>query len=92
LAACLIDSVLAAGTKSGYTFASAATPFVAPSTTFTSFTAGAAPLSYNKTGVRRFCAGDDGVLRQDPNTAGSIVVPAQPWDVNCTAAPWLVLQ
>ena len=91
-AACLLDANLAAGTKSGYAFQAIGPAPTAPATTITSFTAGAAPLAFNKTGVRRFCAGDDGVLRQDPNTAGVTTLPASPWDTVCTIAPWLVLQ
>src|SRR6266852_2487517 len=66
--ACLLDSALAGAgisTKSGYIFEAVGSQ---PDTTgaLTSFTASASPSNFNKTGVRRFCAGDDGVLRQNP--------------------------
>ena len=93
-AACLLDSALAGATpsttKSGYTFEAAAdtaTQILDASTGINLQT------SFNKTGVRLFCAGDDGVMRQNPNTGG-LQAPQNfnRWDVNCTAAPWLVLQ
>jgi prepilin-type N-terminal cleavage/methylation domain-containing protein len=102
-AACLLDSALAGATpsttKSGYTFEAAAdtaTQILDASTGInlqTSFTASAVPTNFNKTGVRTFCAGDDGVLRQNPNTAGAQgATNYNRWDVKCTAAPWLILQ
>jgi prepilin-type N-terminal cleavage/methylation domain-containing protein len=54
-----IDSVLAGGTKSGYTFA---TSDIAAET----FHAGAVPLTPNVTGVRSFCVTEDGVVRVQP--------------------------
>ena len=59
--ACLIDSVLAAGTKSGYTFgmgAGAGTGTPAPT-----YDVYANPVSANQTGVRSFCSFDDAVVR-----------------------------
>ena len=102
IAACLLDSALAGAnpsTKSGYQFRADADPagaIVDPNTGITqqtSFVVSAAPSNFNKTGVRMFCAGDDGVLRQNPNTAGT--QGAQnftPWNGTCTIAPWLVQQ
>src|SRR6266576_2005730 len=47
-------------------------------------------------GVRAFCAGDDGVLRNNPNTAISVGqgvgIGLDPWPGNCVAAPWNILQ
>ena len=72
--ACLIDSTLTAGVKSGYSFAAVGgTP--SPSGDNTTYAAGAAPLTYNQTGVRLFCAVQDGVLRADPNTGSSTTPP-----------------
>jgi type IV pilus assembly protein PilA len=100
--ACLLDSNLASSknsTKSGYMFTatgnnpSPADP-VTGITALTGFTASADPVKFNQTGVREFCAGDDGVLRQNPNTAGDDG-PAKdfdPWSVTCTATPWIVMQ
>src|SRR5690348_10016372 len=102
-AACLLDSALAGATpmstKSGYGFEAAAdtaSQVVDPTTGIAqqnSFTASAAPINFNKTGVRMFCAGDDGVLRQNPNTTGqSAPKNFNRWDVNCTVGAWLVQQ
>jgi prepilin-type N-terminal cleavage/methylation domain-containing protein len=63
--ACLIDSVLSAGTKSGYTFVvtSAGGP---PASRYY---AKAVPVKLNKTGTRSFCAFEDGVIRVQPTGA-----------------------
>jgi type IV pilus assembly protein PilA len=104
IAACLLDSALAGvvkiNTKSGYTFEANADPAgaVGPDPTTgitlqTSFTISAAPTNFNKTGVRMFCAGDDGVLRQNPNPTGTMgAQDFTPWNGTCTVAPWLVQQ
>jgi len=68
--ACLIDSVLAAGTKSGYTFTAAAvagTPSV-------SYYANGKPVTLNQTGIRAFCSFEDAVVRVDPAGAGATTV------------------
>jgi len=103
-AACLLDSALSGATpsttKSGYTFEAAAdtaTQVLDPTTNInlqSSFTISAAPTSFNKTGVRMFCAGDDGVLRKDDNIAGTQGAQNfNRWDVNCTTAGvWFILQ
>ena len=103
-AACLLDSALAGATpsttKSGYTFEANADPAGAvldPTLGITmqsSFTASAAPTSFNHTGVRMFCAGDDGVMRKDDNAAGTQgAQDFTPWATNCTTAgTWFVLQ
>jgi type IV pilus assembly protein PilA len=78
-AACLIDGTLAnngnpgGSGKSGYTFAAVgANGAVAGINVL--YTAGAAPLSYNQTGVRLFCSNEDSVIHADPN-AGSLTAP-----------------
>jgi type IV pilus assembly protein PilA len=66
--ACLIDSQLASGSKSGYSFVAigaAATPSA-------SYTVNASPLTLNTTGVRYFCSVADAVVRV--STDGSTCV------------------
>jgi prepilin-type N-terminal cleavage/methylation domain-containing protein len=71
--ACLIDEALASGVKAGYAFSAVGGNAV--NGVSTTFLAAAAPLSYNQTGLHRFCITDKGVLRQDPNSAKSISIP-----------------
>jgi type IV pilus assembly protein PilA len=56
--ACLIDTTLSSGTKSGYTFAmgSSGTPVSA-------YAVWANPVTENSTGVRSFCSVQDAVIR-----------------------------
>jgi type IV pilus assembly protein PilA len=57
---CLIDGVLAGGTKSGYSFkltADANNPHVG-------YQVSADPVTANQTGVRSFCSFEDAVVRQ----------------------------
>jgi type IV pilus assembly protein PilA len=56
--ACLIDSQLASGTKSGYSFV-----VNASGTPASNYTAVANPLTLNTTGVRSFCSVADAVVR-----------------------------
>jgi len=75
--ACLIDNVLASGTKSGYTVAATAS-----GTNNSAFVASAVAVSPNVTGVSTFCTDPSGVVRKDPNG------PAAPTDVaGCQALP-----
>ena len=96
--ACLLDSALASSAnsfKSGYDFMAVADPAsIQPPdangiSAYTSFTISAVPGVYNQSGVRAFCAGDDGVLRQNPNIAAAagqgLGVNFNPWAANCTA-------
>jgi prepilin-type N-terminal cleavage/methylation domain-containing protein len=107
LAACLLDSALsgaanggqANANKSGYGFANVGACIVVQNgnNVNTCFTAAAEPITFNQSGTRAFCAGDDGVLRQNPPAAvnnGGVATAAglAPWTVNCVAAPWVVLQ
>ena len=64
--ACLIDSVLAAGTKSGFTFL--ATGAGGPPAV--TYYATAVPVVLNQTGTRSFCAFEDAVVRIQPTGAG----------------------
>src|ERR1700688_1591185 len=61
---CLIDSTLAAGTKSGYTFT--AVPGGALATGWNFYTT-AGPVS-SVSGTKSFCAADDGALRYQTST------------------------
>jgi type IV pilus assembly protein PilA len=70
--ACLIDAVLAAGTKSGYVFAwttDGNTPSVGYSITGT-------PVSVGTTGQRMFFSDMSGVIRYDPSGAGATAASA----------------
>ena len=64
--ACLIDSVLASGSKSGYTFA--ATGAGGPPASQYYMTA--IPATINQTGIRSFCSFEDAVIRVQPTGAG----------------------
>jgi type IV pilus assembly protein PilA len=57
--ACLIDTTLAAGTKSGYTFSMTGVSGTPAST----YQAIGTPLTANQTGVRSFCSFADAVVR-----------------------------
>jgi type IV pilus assembly protein PilA len=63
----LIDSVLAAGTKSGYVFAyTAATPFQ-------TYTITATPITVGQTGQRMFFTDQSGVIRANVTGSGATV-------------------
>jgi type IV pilus assembly protein PilA len=64
--ACLIDSVLASGIKSGYTFTAAG----AGGPPAVQYYATAVPQAVNQTGIRSFCAFEDAVVRVQPSGAG----------------------
>jgi hypothetical protein len=51
---------------------------------------GAAPVTFNQTGVRRFCTIEDAVLRFDANV-GASTTPENS-SANCTGALYNVLQ
>ena len=71
--ACLIDSVLAGGTKSGYTFTEAS---VAGGPPTVSYLAAAVPVTVNQTGIRSFCSFEDAVVRVQPTGAAIASVGA----------------
>ena len=75
--ACLIDSQLASGTKSGYTF----TINGVTGTPASTYQIIAAPIAPNQTGVRYFCSFADAVIRVSPSssisTCGYSVNPLQ---------------
>jgi type IV pilus assembly protein PilA len=68
--ACLIDSLLASGTKSGYQVN--AVGFSSSGGPNDSFVGSSAPSLFDVTGVRDFCIVTDGVLRVQPGTSGGI--------------------
>jgi type IV pilus assembly protein PilA len=63
--ACLIDGVLSAGTKSGYTFH--ATGAGGPPTGI--YYGTGVPVTLNQTGIRSFCSFEDAVVRVQPTGA-----------------------
>jgi type IV pilus assembly protein PilA len=67
--ACLIDSTLAGGTKSGYSFALSTGG--STSTPQGTYEMDGAPISSNQTGVRYFCSVADGVVRYGTSAAFS---------------------
>ena len=66
--ACLLDDVLAGGSKSGYQFA--ATGIKGASAINGNFVAGAVPLQLGLTGNRNFCATNEEVLRVQYSVGG----------------------
>jgi type IV pilus assembly protein PilA len=62
-AACLIDSVLSAGNKSGYNF----TATGAGGPPMTQYFATGVPVTVNQTGIRSFCSFEDAVIRVQPS-------------------------
>ncbi len=90
--ACIIDFTLAqayaggtSGSKSGYKFALGASA-VAGSAVNVSFISGSAPVQWGQSGIKRYCAVEDNVLRFDQNSAASTT----PESVNatCTGATY----
>jgi prepilin-type N-terminal cleavage/methylation domain-containing protein len=77
-AACLIDNVLANGTKSGYVFTEAGAVGIAGAALVT-YETEATPQAFNQTGVRAFCAVEDAVIRFKANGAAAVGGAA-----NCT--------
>ena len=73
--ACLIDSQLSTGIKSGYKFQ--VQPGTPVSGVNMSWAAGAAPMAYNSSGVRLFCVNsDDTQIRFDANVGASTTPPS----------------
>jgi prepilin-type N-terminal cleavage/methylation domain-containing protein len=64
--ACLIDSVLSNGIKSGYSFTAQPGAAAVPNTTYY---ATGTPVTPKQTGIRSFCSFEDAVVRVDPNGA-----------------------
>ena len=76
--ACVLDSVISSGSKSGYKyFAAGFLP--AGGTTNSTFVASSAPLNFNSSGVRMFCiATDDGAVRWKTGSSGAPPAPDVP--------------
>ena len=73
--ACIVDSVLAGGTKSGYTIGD--TGLNAVNGAMTEFVVSATPTTVNSSGVKGFCATEDGVARWiTPATTAYTDVPS----------------
>ena len=66
--ACLIDTTLSSGTKSGYSFVLANVTGTPAST----YSANANPLTANQTGVRHFCSIADAVIRVPTSTTACV--------------------
>lgn len=77
--ACILDNVLSAGIKSGYTFTTLAPAALgttaAPNATYT---VNAVPMSVGQTGQRSFCTDQSSVIRNDLTGA----VPPNPCDTS----------
>jgi len=71
--ACILDSVVSSGSKSGYQLAAAG--FNSGNGPNSSFVAASAPISFNVTGFRNFCIVSDGVLREQPGKSGGLPAP-----------------
>jgi len=71
--ACLLDQGLAQGVKSGYNFAAIGKS--AGGGANATYIAGAAPVVFDHTGIRRFCSTEKNVIRVDPNSSGRITLP-----------------
>jgi len=78
-AACIIDPVLAAGTKSGYTLAALGTGYLVNVSPNTVYLVTAIPQTLGTTGMRSFCSDQSGVIFNDPTG----VIAAD--DAACTA-------
>ena len=72
--ACIIDTQLASGTKSGYSFAESNNTGT-PNSTYTFI---ATPLAPNQTGTRYFCSFADAVVRASTTTIASCTTTVLP--------------
>jgi len=68
--ACLLDSNLAGGTKSGYTFISLSNVVGTTATPAVAFNTSAVPQALGQSGQNSFCSDESGVVRRD--TAGAV--------------------
>jgi type IV pilus assembly protein PilA len=75
--ACLIDQSLAAATavpgKSGYLISEVGIADPNQATFNSTYQAGAAPITWNTTGVKAYCTTEDGVIRADYSNTGKDV-------------------
>jgi hypothetical protein len=71
--ACLLDQSLSNGVKAGYRFvATGSNPVEGLNS---NYFVGAAPVTFGRTGKRRFCSTDKIMIRADLNASGSTVPP-----------------
>jgi type IV pilus assembly protein PilA len=66
-AACLIDSNLAGGTKSGYNFVSTPNATGTIAAPAVAFNTSAVPVALGQSGQNSFCSDESGVVRKDTN-------------------------
>jgi prepilin-type N-terminal cleavage/methylation domain-containing protein len=83
--ACIIDVVLAAGTKSGYSVNVAATA-ASGNTINTNFMSTAIPLTAGTTGTRAFCGIESGLIYYNPGASAPATEAA------CYTTPFVPLQ
>jgi type IV pilus assembly protein PilA len=91
--ACLIDSVMSNATtpgtaKSGYYYGEAGAAGTG-GTLILTYGVGAAPSSFNQTGVRNFCSSEDGVIHYNVGAAGA--PPVTGGAAACTGTSYPVL-
>jgi len=83
--ACIVDSVVTGGSKTGYQFFAAGFSSGGASTLNTQFVASSAPWIFSKTGTRNSCiATDTGSVRTQIGTPGGTPAPDVP---SCIAYP-----
>ena len=82
--ACLIDSSLTLGQKSGYNFL--ATGVVGAGGTYDSFVIGSAPMVFSKTGSRDFCSNMDALVRARTGATGNVPISSVATCVTLVAA------
>jgi len=70
-AAGLIDSVLASGTKSGYTFVLTGCSAAGSTTINVTYQSQGAPVAIGQTGQRAFCSDQSGVIKYDASGSGT---------------------
>ncbi len=75
--ACLIDQVLAAGNKSGYSFAATPSGGAPPTTPNVQYVSSGLPVTVGTTGQRGFCSDQSGVIRFNA-TGASCTVTSDP--------------
>jgi type IV pilus assembly protein PilA len=94
--ACILDFVLSqaytggtSGSKSGYQFALAAAVAASGTGPNVTFISGSAPVQWGQSGIKRYCAAEDNVLRFDQNNAGSMTPESS--EATCLGATYTVL-
>lgn len=75
-AACLLDSALGAGTKSGYIFSSVPSNGSGTSSSpYVNFNSTATPVSPGHSGQSDYCSDDSGLIRRDPTGGAGAAIP-----------------